>query len=265
MHTARLIALTVTFLIGACTQVSGTGRQQFNVLSVSDELDIGQEAYVEELNAAKQAGHPLLTTGAQHDRVIAVSRRVFDAATRLHPEIALQFQWEMTVIDDPKTVNAWALPGGKSAVYTGLLPVAANDAQLAAVIGHEAAHAIARHGGERMSQQSVLKLLTTVGFQFSEADPATQQVVLNALGLGTLAFSRSQENEADQLGLLIAADAGFDPRESIPLWERMAQSGGASPPEFLSTHPSEGTRIRRLHALMPAAMVVWQNAKTEGR
>jgi predicted Zn-dependent protease len=171
----------------------------------------------------------------------------------------------MTVVDDPKTVNAWALPGGKSAVFTGLLPVAKNDAQLAVVIGHEAAHAIARHGGERMSQQAALNVLVSAGFQLSEADPGTQEAVLNALGLGTLAFSRNQESEADHLGLLIAADAGFDPREAIPLWQNMAAAGGAGPPEFLSTHPSENTRIQRLNELMPEAMAVWQAAKASGR
>lgn len=249
----------------ACTEVSGTGRSQFNILSVDDELDLGQQAYVEELEAAKKAGHTTLTSGAEHDRVMAVSRKIFDAANRMHPEIARRFQWEMTVIQDPKTVNAWALPGGKSAVFTGLLPVTKTDAQLAVVIGHEAAHAIARHGGERMSQQAALNILVSAGFQLSEADPGTQQAVMNALGLGTLAFSRSQESEADHLGLLIAADAGFDPREAIPLWQNMAAAGGDGPPEFLSTHPSESTRIQRLNELMPEAMAVWQAAKAAGR
>ncbi|MBM4110391.1 MAG: M48 family metallopeptidase [Phycisphaerae bacterium] len=249
----------------ACTEVSGTGRSQFNILSVDDEIDLGQQAYAEELQVAKKAGHRVLTTGPEHDRVMSVSQRIFDAANRVHPTIARQFSWEMTVIDDPKSVNAWALPGGKSAVFTGLLPVAKTDAELAVVIGHEAAHAIARHGGERMSQQTALNLIMVAGFEFSEADAGTREIVMNALGLGTLAFSRSQESEADHLGLLIAADAGFDPREAIALWQNMAAAGGAAPPEFLSTHPSESTRIQRLHALMPEAMVVWQAAKAAGR
>jgi predicted Zn-dependent protease len=269
MHALRTsalsLALTAAILQPACTEVSGTGRSQFNILSVDDELDLGQQAYVEELDTAKKAGHRILTGGPEHDRVMQASRRIFDAANRMHPEIARRFNWEMTVIDDPKTVNAWALPGGKSAVFTGLLPVTKNDAQLAVVIGHEAAHAIARHGGERMSQQAALNVLVSAGFQLSEADPGTQEAVLNALGLGTLAFSRNQESEADHLGLLIAADAGFDPREAIPLWQNMAAAGGAGPPEFLSTHPSENTRIQRLNELMPEAMAVWQAAKAAGR
>ncbi len=269
MHVQRLVviaaAIALLVLQPACTEVSGTGRSQFNILSVDDELDLGQQAYVEELDAAKQAGHRILTGGAEHDRVMNVSRRIFDAANRMHPEIARRFNWEMTVIDDPKTVNAWALPGGKSAVFTGLLPVTTTDAQLAVVIGHEAAHAIARHGGERMSQQAALNVLMSAGFELSEADAGTQEVIMNALGLGTLAFSRSQESEADHLGLLIAADAGFDPREAIPLWQNMAAAGGEAPLEFLSTHPSESTRIQRLNDLMPEAMAVWQAAKAAGR
>ena len=269
MHLQRIVviaaAIATLLLQPACTEVSGTGRSQFNILSVDDELDLGQQAYVEELDAAKQAGHRVLTGGAEHDRVMNVSRRIFDAANRMHPEIAQRFNWEMTVIDDPKTVNAWALPGGKSAVFTGLLPITKTDAQLAVVIGHEAAHAIARHGGERMSQQAALNVLMSAGFQLSEADAGTQEVIMNALGLGTLAFSRSQESEADHLGLLIAADAGFDPREAIPLWQNMAAAGGEAPPEFLSTHPSESTRIQRLNELMPEAMAVWQAAKAAGR
>jgi len=269
MHLQRIVviaaAIATLLLQPACTEVSGTGRSQFNILSVDDELDLGQQAYVEELDAAKQAGHRVLTGGAEHDRVMQVSQRIFDAANRMHPEIARRFNWEMTVIDDPETVNAWALPGGKSAVFTGLLPVTKTDAQLAVVIGHEAAHAIARHGGERMSQQAALNVLISAGFELSEADAGTQEVVMNALGLGTLAFSRSQESEADHLGLLIAADAGFDPREAIPLWQNMAAAGGEAPPEFLSTHPSESTRIQRLNELMPEAMAVWQAAKAAGR
>ncbi|MBM4114344.1 MAG: M48 family metallopeptidase [Phycisphaerae bacterium] len=269
MHLQRIVviaaAIATLLLQPACTEVSGTGRSQFNILSVDDELDLGQQAYVEELDAAKQAGHRVLTGGAEHDRVMQVSQRIFDAANRMHPEIARRFNWEMTVIDDPETVNAWALPGGKSAVFTGLLPVTKTDAQLAVVIGHEAAHAIARHGGERMSQEAALNVLMSAGFELSEADAGTQEVVMNALGLGTLAFSRSQESEADHLGLLIAADAGFDPREAIPLWQNMAAAGGEAPPEFLSTHPSESTRIQRLNELMPEAMAVWQAAKAAGR
>jgi len=269
MHVQRIVviaaAIATLLLQTACTEVSGTGRSQFNILSVDDELDLGQQAYVEELDAAKQAGHSMLTGGAEYDRVMSVSRRIFDAANRMHPEIAQRFNWEMTVIDDPETVNAWALPGGKSAVFTGLLPVTTTDAQLAVVIGHEAAHAIARHGGERMSQHAALNVLMSAGFQLSEADAGTQEVIMNALGLGTLAFSRSQESEADHLGLLIAADAGFDPREAIPLWQNMAAAGGEAPLEFLSTHPSESTRIQRLNELMPEAMAVWQAAKASGR
>ena len=181
--------------------------------------------------------------------------------------MAQQFQWEVTVIKDDKTANAFALPGGKMAVYTGIFPMAKTEAGLAAVMGHEVVHALARHGSERMSQGQV----TNIGLQvigaavgLSSKNPMLSQSTMAALGAGAqvgvlLPFSRKHESEADYVGILLAADAGYDPRESVALWERMAHmSGGEGTAEFLSTHPSHDTRIDQLKEWMPEAMAIYQ-------
>jgi predicted Zn-dependent protease len=173
----------------------------------------------------------------------------------------------VTVIKDDKTMNAFALPGGKIAVYTGIFTVAKNEAGLAAVMGHEVIHALARHGAERMSQgQLTNAALQAAGAAIgvSGGSPMVSQAAMAALGAGAqvgvlLPFSRSHESEADYIGILLAADAGYDPRESVRLWERMAQaSGGEGPAEFLSTHPGHDTRIQQLNKWMPEALAIYQ-------
>ncbi len=251
-------------VLPACTTVSGTGRSQFNVMSPASERELGASAYSEMLNSPQVK---LLTSGPDYDRVQRIGTRIDAASGRLHPKAIEGFEWEWSVIDDPNTVNAWALPGGKSAVYTGMLRMAQSDDELAVVMGHEAAHAIARHGGERMSTDMLMQT-TLQGAQWAvgSLDPTTQAAVVAALGAGSeygvvLPWGRMQESEADEIGLFIAADAGYDPRAAIPLWERMGASGGDKPPEFMSTHPSEETRVERLTALMPQAMQVYEAAK----
>ena len=235
-----------------CHSVSGTGRTQLNAYSINDEIVLGNEAYAEMLEAVT-----LVTSGPQYRMVIEVTRRISAAAERLHPEIAGRFDWEVVLIDDDEIVNAWALPGGKMAVYTGILPYTLNADGLAAVMGHEAAHAIARHGGENMTRQGLANIVAIGAAAALDSDD--QYIVAAAASayglLGEPAFSRSQESEADELGIFIAADAGYDPREAIALWQRMSAQGG-EPPEFLSTHPSNQTRIRELETLMPLAMEV---------
>ena len=162
-------------------------------------------------------------------------------------------------------VNAWALPGGKSAVYTGLLQMAQTDDELAVVMGHEASHAIARHAGERISGNVIIQgAMQGTAVALGDMSPAAQQATMAAMGLGSnvgvlLPWSRLQESEADNLGLMIAADAGYDPRSAITLWRRMSEKSGA-PPEFLSTHPSDETRIGRLNKIMPKAMRLYEAA-----
>ena len=179
--------------------------------------------------------------------------------------MAQQFQWEVIVIKDDKTMNAFALPGGKIAVYTGIFSVARTEAGLAAVLGHEVVHALARHGAERMSQgQLANAAMEAAGAAVGASGGGMMsQAAMAALGAGAqvgvlLPFSRKHESEADYIGILLAADAGYDPRESVLLWERMGQlSRGGGPSEFISTHPSHETRIDQLKQWMPEAMGIY--------
>lgn len=243
-----------------------TGRSQLLMTSVSQEMQMGAQAYdqVKSDPKLRQSQDP-----REIEPVKRVAARIIEAAKRSkYAEMAKQFQWEVTVIKDDKTANAFALPGGKMAVYTGIFPVAKTEAGLAAVMGHEVVHALARHGAERMSQGQ----LTNAALQVAGAAAGASgggglmsQAAMAALGVGAqvgvlLPFSRKHESEADYVGILLAADAGYDPRESVALWERMAQlSSGGGPAEFLSTHPSHGTRIDQLKTWMPEAMVIYQS------
>lgn len=248
LHSMTLIVATVLVAAG-CQQVSGTDRRQLNAYTVADEIVLGDAAFDEMLASAD-----LVESGEAFEQVQRVGMRIAAAAQRLHPEVANRFEWEVVLIDDDEVVNAWALPGGKMAVYTGILPYTRTEDGLAAVLGHEAAHALARHGGENMTRQALAGLVA-MGVAVA-VDPDDRELVALAAGayglLGEPAFSRAQESEADELGLFLAADAGYDPREAVLLWQRMGERGG-EPPEFLSTHPNSETRIRRLEALMPLA------------
>ena len=275
MCARKLIRTTTIFCllmggigVAGCETNPYTGRSQLLMTSVSQEMQMGAQAY----NQVKS--DPTMRPSQDPQEVEPVKRvaaRIVEAAKRSkYAEMAQQFQWEVTVIKDDKTANAFALPGGKMAVYTGIFPMAKTEAGLAAVMGHEVVHALARHGAERMSQGQVAKIgLQVVGAAvgMSSKNPALSQATMAALGAGTqvgvlLPFSRKHESEADYIGVLLAADAGYDPRESVALWERMAQlSGGGSPAEFLSSHPSHDTRIERLKEWMPEAMAIYQKRK----
>jgi len=242
-----------------------TGRSQLLMTSVDQEMQMGAQAYRQVKNDPKmhQSQDP-----REVEPVRRVATRIIEAAKRSkYAEMASQFQWEVTVIKDDKTMNAFALPGGKVAVYTGIFPVAKTEAGLAAVLGHEVTHALARHGAERMSQgQLTNAALQVLGAAAGAAggNAMLGQATMAALGAGAqvgvlLPFSRKHESEADYIGILLAADAGYDPRESIHLWERMEQmSGGKGPAEFLSTHPGHETRIEQLKKWMPEAMAIYQ-------
>jgi predicted Zn-dependent protease len=179
----------------------------------------------------------------------------------------LKYAWEFKLIADDKQANAFALPGGKVAVYTGILPITRDDAGLAAVLGHEIGHVVARHGGERLSQQMGVQTATQLAAGMASSNPATVQLVAAALGAGAqygvlLPWSRQQESEADHIGVLLMAKAGYDPHAAIELWKRMqAASTGQRPSEWLSTHPSEATRIQQLDGWMPEAMKSYKPAR----
>ncbi|MGQ0694251.1 MAG: M48 family metallopeptidase [Nitrospiraceae bacterium] len=266
MGSVVVLSLVVGVLgLAGCETNPYTGRQQLLMSSVGQEMQMGAQAYAQIKSdpKMKQSQDP-----REIEPVKRVAARIIEAAKRSkYAEMAKQFQWEVSVIKDDKTANAFALPGGKMAVYTGIFPVAKTEAGLAAVMGHEVVHALARHGAERMSQGQ----LTNVAVQAAGAavgasggGPLLGQATMAALGVGAqvgvlLPFSRKHESEADYVGILLAADAGYDPRESVALWERMAQlSRGGGPAEFMSTHPSHGARIEQLKAWMPEAMAIYQ-------
>lgn len=258
-------------LLVVCVGVTGcetnpyTGRSQLLMSSVGQEMQMGAQAYdqIKSDPKMKPSQDP-----REIEPVKRVAAKIVEAAKRSkYGEMAKQFQWDVTVIKDDKTANAFALPGGKMAVYTGIFPMAKTEAGLAAVMGHEVVHALARHGAERMSQGQA----TNIGLQVIGAavgmgskNPVLGQATMAALGAGAqvgvlLPFSRKHESEADYIGILLAADAGYDPRESVALWERMAQlSGGGGQAEFLSTHPSHDTRIDQLKEWMAEAMAIYQ-------
>ena len=267
VQTMTLLGLILPLaLSGGCETNPYTGRSQFLMTSVSEEMKMGAQAY------DQVKSDPKMKTSQDPREIESVKRvaaRIVEAAKRSkYAEMAQQFEWEVAVIKDDQTANAFALPGGKMAVYTGIFPMAKTEAGLAAVMGHEVVHALARHGAERMSQGQA----TSIGVQVlgtaagvGTGSAALGQATMAALGVGAqvgmlLPFSRKHESEADYIGILLAADAGYDPRESVALWERMGQmSGGGAPAEFMSTHPSHETRIDQLKKWMPEAMAIYQS------
>jgi predicted Zn-dependent protease len=247
-------------LLYACARVAVTGRQQLSLVPNSEIIPMADQQYDSVIRTSK------LSNNAQQTAMIRnvgtrIARAVDQYMTEHNASSELQgFQWEFNLIDDPKTVNAWCMPGGKVAFYTGIMPICQDEAGVAVVMGHEVAHAIANHAGERMSQGLLANgLLGTLGTALGQNPTLTQQVFLQAVGvgaqLGMLKFSRQQESEADRIGLIFMSMAGYDPHIAPQFWERMmAQSGGGEPPEWLSTHPSNSSRIRDLNKEIPEAM-----------
>lgn len=251
------LALTAAPLLAACPKIPVTNRMSFNIVPEAEEVALGLQSYQQVLKTSK-----ISTNAAQWAMVRRVGERIARVSDR--PD----FAWEYTLIDDPKTPNAFCLPGGKVAVYTGILPVTQTEAGLAVVIGHEVAHAIAKHGAERMSQGLLLSLgQESLAIAMRNKPAQTQAMVLQAFGLGAnvgavLPFGRKQESEADRIGLIYMAKAGYDPREAIAFWRRMeASSQGGAPPEFLSTHPNHDTRVANLQKWMAEAVAVYDSAK----
>ena len=255
-----IIILTLFFFLSSCATVPVTGRRQLDLVPDSEILTMSYSEYTTVMKKSK-----LSTDQDKVNMVRRVGKRIATAAEEFLVAEGLGFEvknykWEFNLIQDDKVVNAWCMPGGKVAVYTGLLPVTRDETGLAVVLGHEVAHAIAKHGGERMSQ-GLLAELGGIGLALAlSTQPAvTQSIFMQAYGVGTqvgvlLPYSRLHESEADHIGLILMAKAGYDPRAAVPLWERMNQMGGSRPPEFLSTHPAPESRIRNIQALLPDAM-----------
>lgn len=235
--------------IAACQTAPITGRSQLILIPESMEIDMGLASYKDVLKNAK-----LSEDRKAVEMVKRVGKRVADATGRD------DYEWEFNLIENDKVINAFALPGGKVAVYTGILKYTHNEAGLAAVMGHEVAHVLLRHGGERISA-GLLAQLGVIGLNsaIKSKDPTTIRAINEAFGVGVnigvlLPFSRSQELEADRVGLILMAKAGYDPHEAVAFWKRMTQAEGKTPPEFLSTHPATDRRIRELEEWIPEAI-----------
>jgi predicted Zn-dependent protease len=264
----RILAAFVVLeiILVACSTVPVTGRRQLSMISDSEMQAMSYAQYDQFLKENK------VSTNKEQTRMVKnigskIQRAVTDYLTSLNYADMLDgYDWEFNLVEDPN-VNAWCMPGGKVVVYTGILPVTKTETGLAVVMGHEVAHAIAEHGNERMSQE-LLRQMGGVALSVAVKDQPeeTQALWFAAYGMGSevgvmLPYSRLHETEADQMGLIFMAMAGYDPREAPVFWERMSAAGGSKPPEWMSTHPSDETRINNLNGWMPEALEYYNKAK----
>jgi predicted Zn-dependent protease len=259
-----LSSLAAGISLTSCSTVPITGRQQFNLLPESQLVAMSLNNYSQFLSENKLSADQRKTQMVKN-----VGNNIAAAVEQYLKDNGLEsrlrdFDWEFNLVDDD-IPNAWCMPGGKVVFYTGILPYTKTETGLAVVMGHEIAHAVARHGNERMSQAL---LIQTGGLALAaaidEKPEETRNLFMMAYGVGTtvglsLPYSRAHETEADKLGLIFMAMAGYNPEEAIEFWERMESAGGQRPPEFLSTHPSGQTRISDLRAFMPEALKYYKN------
>lgn len=268
MKTTKLLSLLVLFtILYSCATVPLTGRRQLSLVGDSEINQAAATSYSQLLSDPKTK---VIGTGSDAQRVKRIGAQLSAAIERYLQQNGYadkyQFKWEFNLIQSSE-INAWCMPGGKVAVYSGILPVTQNDAGLATVMGHEIGHAIARHSAERMSQQMAAQTGgAVVGAAAGGQSASTQLLINQAYGIGgqlaLLKYSRNQESEADRLGLTFMAMAGYDPHEAIAFWKRMqAQNKGGAQPEFLSTHPADATRIAAIEKLIPEAMKYYHPIK----
>lgn len=258
---ARLLpGLLIFFILAACAEVPITHRQSLSLLPESQLATMSLQEYDKVLKESK-----LSSNQQQVEMVRRVGNKIAKSAEAFLAEAGMQSEvknlnWEFNLIEDDKLANAWVMPGGKAAVYTGILKYTRDETGLAVVLGHEVAHAIARHGNERMSQGLLAQMGgVALSVALSQNSAATQNLFMQAYGAGAtvgllLPYSRLHESEADRIGLTLMARAGYDPREAIPFWQRMNEQGGSRPPEFLSTHPAPESRIANIKKYIPEAM-----------
>jgi len=254
-----IFAFLTIWMVYSCATVPVTGRKQLSMVSNEEILPLAATQYEEVLATGK-----ISSNREQTELVRRVGVRIqhaveeYMAMNKLSDQLD-GFAWEFNLLEED-IANAWCMPGGKVAFYTGILPICKDEAGIAVVMGHEVAHAIANHGRERMSQGLVAQLgLGTISGAMGENPGLTKQIFMQSVGMGTqlgmLKFSRTHESEADKIGLIFMAMAGYDPNEAPKFWERMSEmSGGQQPPEFMSTHPSHESRIADLKAAIPEAM-----------
>lgn len=262
-------AILQFLLINSCSKVPISNRSQMNLLPESELVSMGLTSYHEFL----AQNPPAASSDPNEQMVKNVGARIQSAISAYLSQNNLSdrtkgYNWEFNLVNKEE-VNAWCMPGGKVVVYSGILPHTQNETGLAIVMGHEIAHAVARHGNERMSQMMLQQLGgVALGVALANKPEQTRTIFNTAYGLGTtvgilLPYSRLQESEADKLGLIFAAMAGYDPREAIPFWKRMASMGGTKPPEFLSDHPSDERRIKDLQDYMSKALKYYKPPLTE--
>ena len=261
----RLLWILLIALWVACSTVPLTGRQQINLIPTSTMLNMSFQQYDQFLQQ-----HNLSNDASQSRMVKRVGENIAHAVETYMRQNDMSseidnYAWEFNLIASDQ-VNAFCMPGGKVVVYEGIMPIAKNETGLAVIMGHEIAHALAEHGNERMSQMMVTQLGgMALSKALEEKAELTQQLWMSAYGIGTqlgvlLPYSRLHESEADKLGLIFMAMAGYDPRAAVDFWQRMAdEKGGASPPEFLSTHPSDQTRIQKIKQALPEALKYYQS------
>ncbi len=252
----------------SCSTVPVTGRKQLNIIPSGTMLSMSYQQYDEFLKT-----NPLSKDAAQTVMVKRAGQRIQHAVETYFAERGMSqelngYAWDFNLVESDE-VNAWCMPGGKVVVYTGLLKLAAGEDELAVVMGHEIAHAVAEHGNERMSQGLMTQFGGMALSKALEQKPAeTQQLWMSVFGLGAqvgvlLPYSRLHESEADELGLIFMAMAGYDPNAALTFWQKMSAQGGGAPPEFLSTHPSDETRIRKIRELLPKAMQYYKPISTK--
>jgi predicted Zn-dependent protease len=250
------LALGVFAALPGCAAI---GR--FNLIPVSEDPALGAEAYPELL-----ANDPIITGGSDHEMVVRMTDRLVAAAKEMDPDVANLFEWEVRLVRRDDIVNAWCLPGGKMAVYTGILPVAETETGLAVVMGHEIAHATLRHGTRKMTRQmgaTAIVAIVALAYGDSAQEKAVAAAVTGAAAaFVNLSYGRDAELEADARGLRYMARAGYDPREAVDFWRRMqAAAGSGGTPEFLSTHPSNSTRIEQIEGLLPEAIAIYEQSR----
>lgn len=260
------LTLFLIFLLSACATVPITGRKQLNLVSNEEIIPLSEAQYKEVV-----AQGPLSTDKEQTQMVKAVGLKIQKAVEEYMvannaSEQLSGFNWEFNLIEQD-VANAWCMPGGKVAFYTGIMPICQDETGIAVVMGHEVAHAIANHGRERMSQSMAVEMgLSSVSAAMGENPTLTKEIFMQSMGIGTqlgmLRFSRQHESEADKIGLIFMAMAGYDPAAAPEFWTRMkSMSGGEAPPEWLSTHPSHETRISDLKAAIPEAMKYYKEGQ----
>lgn len=244
--------LFISFLVGCAT--SPTGRRQLLIVSEESAIAASKQAYVQMLEPYAKDGK-IDNQPALKKRVYRITGRLIAQAIRMRPATQ-NWEWSITIIDEPETVNAWAMAGGKMAIYTGLVnKIKPTDDELSQVLGHEIAHALAKHSAEKMSVAMASNAgIMAVGILTDTEGLALTGAALAAVVAIQMPNSRSAESEADRIGIELAAKAGYDPRAAVSLWRKMAKAGGGRPPEFLSTHPSPGNREQRLRAIAPQMM-----------